>query len=486
MIRDLSRLALVLALTALVGAGSARAQTQCPGEPAHTCTTCHDMAHRQVKACTDCHAKDLHLLLHPTGLGTPLEDPAKACLACHMPGGFHPFPPVEPAVDLTLVCGQCHGAGALGAATTGTITGGSPALTVADPTGFATGQQVTVAGANLVCAQTADLATWVGVVDGSQVTLVDVAGRSVTDAAVTISPTHNNAAAFTLAQLEAYAVAIHNDAPTAAFSYAYGNPNTLQVNVDASTSLCSGSNANCDVYDWDWGDATTHGTGRTTSHTYAGAGRYTITLTVTQCGVQSGSVSVPVNVSAPDYPPTLSATCTFNANTWVATVVDSSQDDHGVKQVAVNWGDGTAVSSQTIPSPVPNTPTNLTFTHTYLAPPVAPATSYTVTESVYDTIGQRTTAALVCTPPVAPAYFTLSGYVYQSNGTTPAPTALVQVRIGSTTRQAYTATNGSYSIGLLKPGSYTLTVTKAGYTFPPASSFTLGPSQSITVKAVSP
>jgi len=486
MIRDLMRLPVVLGVAALAAVGAARAQSQCPGETAHTCTTCHDMTHRQVKACTDCHAKDLHLLLHPTGLGTPLEDPARACLACHMPGGFHPFPPVEPAVDLTLVCGQCHGAGAVGAATTGTIASGSQALTVADPTGFATGQQVTVAGADLVCAQSADLATWVGVVDGSQVTLVDSAGRSVTDAAVTISPTHNNAAAFTLEQLTAYAAAIHNDAPAVAFSYSYGNPNTLQVNVDASTSLCSGSNASCDLYDWDWGDATAHGSGRTTSHTYAAAGTYSIQLTVTQCGVQSGTVTVPVNVSAPDFPPTLSAACTFNVNTWAVTVVDASQDDHGVKQVSVNWGDNSVVASQTIANPQPNTPTNLTFTHTYLLPPTAPATSYTVTESVYDTIGQRTTSALVCTPPVAPAYFTVSGYVYQSNGTTPVPTALVQVRIGSTVRQAYTSASGSYAIGLLKPGSYTLTVTKAGYTFPAASGFTLGPSPSITVKAVSP
>ncbi len=477
---------LVVALLAFAAAGTARAQSQCPGETAHSCTTCHDMTHQQIRACTDCHAKNLSLLLHPTGIGTPLADPTKACLTCHLPGGFHPLPPVSPTVDLTLVCGQCHGAGAVGASTTGTIAAGSRSLTVADPTGFATGQQVTVAGAALVCAQTQDLATWVSATDGSVVTLVGTAGQGVADAAVTISPTHNNAAAFTLDQLTAYAAGIHNDAPTAAFSYTYGNPNTLQVNVDAATSRCSGSNANCDAYDWDWGDGTPHGSGRTTSHVYAAAGRYSITLTVTQCGVQSGSVTVPVNVSAPDYPPTLSASCTFNVNTWTVSIVDASQDDHGVRQVSENWGDGSAISTQTIASPQPNTPTNLVFNHTYLLPPTAPATSYTVTESVYDTISQRTTAALACTPPVAPAYFTVSGYVYQSNGTTPVATALVQVKIGSTTRQAYTTTNGSYSIGLLKPGSYTMTVTRSGFTFPVLPGFTLGPSQAINVRATSP
>ena len=35
----------------------------------------------------------------------------------------------------------------------------------------------------------------------------------------------------------------------------------------------------------------------------------------------------------------------INPNTWVATLVDNSTDDVGVKQVTVNWGDGGALSS---------------------------------------------------------------------------------------------------------------------------------------------
>lgn len=472
-----------MAVAALLAtAGATWAQTQCPGETAHTCTTCHDMPHQLVRSCAECHAKNPSLLLHPSGPGTPLADPAQACLACHMPGGFHPFPPVSSSVDLNLVCGQCHGGDAVGASTIGNIASGSPTLTVASATGFATGSGVTIAGAALVCGQARDLTTFVGATAGDAVTLVDTASRSVADAAVTVSQTKNGAPYFTLAQLTVYAASIHNDAPSAAFSYGYGHPDTLILNVDASTSLCSGSNASCDLYDWDWGDATAHGSGRTASHAYAAAGTYSVKLTVTQCGVQSGSVTVPVNLSAPDYPPVLSSTCAFNANTWTATVLDQSQDDHGVRQVALSWGDGSVISSQSIANPQPATPTNLVFDHTYLLPG-----TFTVSESVYDTASQRTTGTLGCSPAVAPSYFTVHGTVWQSNGTTPVGTALVQVKSGTRLLgQAYTASGGTYTIGLLKPGTYSVTVTKAGYSFPAPASFAVGPNATNDIVALTP
>jgi hypothetical protein len=43
----------------------------------------------------------------------------------------------------------------------------------------------------------------------------------------------------------------------------------------------------------------------------------------------------------------------------------------------------------------------------------------------------------------------------------------------------YTAANGTFSAGSLKPGTYTLTVTKTGLTFTsPAATITVGPSSS--------
>ena len=70
------------------------------------CTKCHDVHKSTVTAanpdggalheeCTDCHAKNLGLLLHPQGTGTPLEnvgsEPAGPCEICHMPEGWHLF-----------------------------------------------------------------------------------------------------------------------------------------------------------------------------------------------------------------------------------------------------------------------------------------------------------------------------------------------------------------------------------------------------------
>ncbi len=220
--------------------------------------------------------------------------------------------------------------------------------------------------------------------------------------------------------------------------------------MDASASTCNGSNANCTSYDWNWGDGTANGTGVTATHTYATAGTKTITLTVTGTGASPGSASVNIAVYAPDNPPTPGNTgFAFNLNNWTASFTDSSTDDNGVYQVTVDWGDHTVLTTQA---------QGTLFTHTYLNPG-----TYTITQKVYDTIGQTTTTTLV--PNAGPfAYFSISGTVTKSDGTTAIGSALVQIKKGGTLiKQVYTAANGTYTTGLvLKPATYTVVVTKSG------------------------
>jgi hypothetical protein len=181
---------------------------------------------------------------------------------------------------------------------------------------------------------------------------------------------------------------------------------------------------------------------------------------VEEWGSSGGTSSKSVTVYAPDSPPVASGDCIFNANTWTETVTDTSTDDDGVDQVTVNWGDGSVIGNDIA---APFGP----FTHTYFN-----AGTYTVTHKAVDTIGQQNTRT--CT--ASPAYFAISGTVTNSAGL-PVGSAIVTVKKGTTVvKTVYTAANGTFSAGSLKPATYTLTITKYGYTFAsPAATMTVGP-----------
>jgi PKD repeat protein len=428
-------------------------------------------------------------------------DPVEACETCHMPGGQHlfrikadasysTFPSgaltgtvnanTSPAgtftnavwVDLDHACGQCHGGGTVQKTTTGSIAAGSKVLTVASTTDFASGERITIPDAGSLTYDdegaviNGDFETYIAsVVPPTTINLAGAAAITVAGKVVVQNPTANGAGYMTRVELAGLARGMHNDKPNASFGYTIGSPNTLTVNVNASACTCSGSSANCDAYDWDWGDGTAHGSGVTASHTYAAAGPKSITLLVEEFGVGGSSVTRTVNVYTPDFPPTVAGTCVLDANTWTETLTDTSTDDNGIKQITASWGDGSVLFSDMTSPFGPGT-------HTYIN-----AGSYTITHKALDTLGQQSIRTCVANP----VYFTISGTVFTPAGPgSPLSGVTVTVKKGATVVGAATsASNGAFTAGNLKPGTYTLTVTRSGYTFTiPAATITVGPSTS--------
>ncbi len=481
------------------------------GEAANTgngCTGCHEVHTSTVtggesafrEECTECHDKDVNQIVHPTGLGTPIESkshPFEACISCHMPEGRHLFRinsdaaystfPMPAAltttvnantasddgfaavwVDVDLACGQCHGGGTEQAEGTGSMLAKSATLTVADSSLYTVGEKIEVKGAGGFYYDeegsgyaNVDLETYIAAIPSSTtLTLVGTATVAVTDAEVTQNAVKNNDAYVTKTQLAGYAKGIHNDKPIAYFSYKLGNPDTLSITVDASASTCSGSVANCNAFSWNWGDGSPNGSGLVATHTYAAAGTYPVTLTATQYSIGSGTRTVNVSVYTPDLPPVVGGTCTIDANTWVATVTDSSTDAGGIAQVVVNWGDNSVVSSDVT---APFGP----FNHTYIQPG-----NFTVSKKVVDSIGQQ--SIQTCVLPVS--YFSISGNVTNAASANVQLAAITVKRGLVTVRTVYTDASGNYTVGNLKPGTYSLTAKKTGLIFPVTpTSVTVGP-----------
>lgn len=479
-----------------------------PGVPSDTaqgtCMTCHDVhwaladedpeAEALRRECTTCHAKNVGIMRHPQGEGTPLEamdtHPNESCETCHMPNKLHLFRVSSNAaystfpsalvsdtqvntladddyaeaawVDVDLACGQCHGGGSNHVEAEGSIDSGSNVVTVDSAAGFVVGQRVLVAGAG---DGGADLVSFVTGINGSTLELVANAAQTVADAAIEQNPVKNGAGYIRKARLARRARKIHNDAPKARFSYGYGTPNTLLINVSALRSSCSGGP--CDSYSWDWGDGSPAGSGVTLSHEYAEGGTYAITLTVQEWGVGKASRTTRINAVEPDYAPVADGECDFDENTWTLTILDTSSDDNGIGQEAVNWGDGSLL---TVDYSDPFGP----FVHTY-----ADAGAYAATHRIFDTIGQ--TAERGCTASAMP--FAIGGTVVASDGTTPIRLATVQVKKdGVLVRTVFTDGNGAFSVGNLKPGTYTLTLSKVGVTFGnPIAPITVGPDSTANV-----
>jgi len=270
--------------------------------------------------------------------------------------------------------------------------------------------------------------------------------------------------AFTNAQLTTYATGMHiapGGGATAAFVATNDSLNPLKINVDASSSVCPPSQT-C-TYSWNWGDATANGSGKTTNHMYAAPGNKVITLTLTASGGAGASTSQRVTAYAADLKPVAAVTsCALVAGTWKVSCTNASTDDIGVTQIVFNWGDGSVITS------VMGAPyvAGGTYEHTYAVPPTG-LRSYAVTLKAYDTKGQTATVNPLNITGANLAYGTLTGTVKTSVAPI-VPISGVQILVKNANNigvaSANSALDGSFSLSL-KPGSYTLVPTKAGYSF---------------------
>lgn len=495
------------------------------------CTGCHN-PHRStvevagieeaLKPCQECHegqyGVDLTKINHLATAGTPLDpntvgsEEAAPCITCHMPKGAHMFRintdanystfPMPAAmtsitnantaadgtftnavwVDLDAACGQCHGGGTAQAVTTlsAPTSTSSANLTVTSTDGFTVGQRITVedAGSFEYDGESIEHGNFesyvVSVTAPNTITVVGAPPISVAAGkVVTQNATANGALYRTKAALAKVAKGMHSNSQTAAnvtFSIA---ANGLGVSVDADAN-CGSSPCPTFKYDWDWGDGTAHGTTDPANHTYAAAGNKTITLTLTLDSTNENntvveSVSRTVKLTAPTSAPIASANCTWDGPSWTMSVTDTSTDPDGtpvaaLQTVIIDWGDG---SSKSFISP------SAAANHTYVLPG-----TYSVTVKAIDKT-LKVSTPYSCTTQATPAYFTISGTVFKSNGTTPVASVPVAVKkAGVAIKTVYTATNGTFSAGSLKPGDYTLTPAKTGYVFPSSGVIHVGPSSS--------
>ena len=468
------------------------------------CTGCHNVHKSTVKAanpdggavkeCTECHSVDLARIQHPNGAGTPLEnmatDPSEACVTCHMPDGMHLFRINSSASYFTMPPMPANEGDCLAAS--GTWNSSTSICNAWN------------AGTEADGAFTS--AVWVD---------VDHACGQCHGGSNGPTGTANGAFFRDKNLLAQYAQNMHQTAPvdnsSVTFGYALDSSDPLKIVVWASAD-CGGP---CSAYNWTFGDGDTE-TGAGTSHTYALAGTYPVKLTVPGVGSKTKNVTV----YAADLRPTVVGTVCediVNPDTWEGELGDDSYDNNGdgshnpagIKQVTVNWGDGTMLGIG---------PQDASFNHTYRNPG-----TYTITHKAIDTAGQQ--AVRSCAVNVK--YFSIKGTVKAprthgnltnqttcensggvwdegnsvcnlsatqcadvkgqvESGQCIAPLASAKVEVkkdgsGVVERIVYTATNGKFTAGSLKPGMYDLSVTSPGYEFtdPAANNVEVGGSKTV-------
>jgi hypothetical protein len=248
--------------------------------------------------------------------------------------------------------------------------------------------------------------------------------------------------------------------PTASFTWRTAATADYKILFDASSSVCP-SGATC-TYTWSTGE-----TGVTASHVFPDSTTTTVTLTVTaSTGSSSASKAVtPKYVAAT--PTSLGAGLTVTPNGFSPAVNWNVTGGVAPYKVRVNWGDGTTIPlTQAAVGPG-------TLSHTYVT-----ARTYTVSVYVIDSGvngSNQTSATATASIVIAPSSITVSGLVTRSNGTTPVSAVAMTLKQGTVVKKlAYTDASGNYTMTGVAAGSYTLTATRSGYTFPAPVAVTVG------------
>ncbi|MBI5633339.1 MAG: PKD domain-containing protein [Nitrospirae bacterium] len=279
---------------------------------------------------------------------------------------------------------------------------------------------------------------------------------------------------FTKAQLADVAKGMHASAGVSYPATFTIVPTGLTADVTASVN-CNGV---CPplTYDWTWGDGSANGTGASASHTYATAGTKSITLVVslTSSGGIVGSVTRSVSLTLPPTPLTAAiagGACTWDAKTWTISCTDASSGGNAPLTIVMDWGDGTSKSVGAA---------GATFTHTY-----SRTGAFTPLLRAND---RDLRTATVTSNQVSPKYFIIGGTVKNRLGTATLSNALVQLKLDSSiVKTLITSPTGTFTSGkTLRPGNYTIEVTKSSYTFPTTFK-TIGPNKTtIVIKASTP
>ncbi len=474
-----------------------------------TCTTCHDVHQSLVIAgqasapirreCQDCHtnpgASDgsgqaprivTASIAHPTTSGTPFDNTKfdNACVVCHMAkqaeeNGDQVSMPAHvwrintsPTYNTFPSMAQFFG-GSCSVHTGTTSTNDTQNSFVKVFDSDRTQALCTAAGGTWTATAESRLATEAP--DGDYANAVwvdlDLACGQCHGGSGGAGATHNGAPYFDKNTLASYALGIHNNDPIAAvFSASYGNDN-MTVAVNGSASYCAVGDGVCGAlsYSWDFGDGS-KATGATATHTYATGGEHVITLTVTS-GADSGARSKVFNAVGTAMAPIANGTITANANTWSASILDSSTggtnadgSTDAVKQVTVKWGDGTS-NTQAQGS---------TFNHTYKNTGL-----YIITQQAVSVSGRLSNVKSYSTNVANYSLFTIDGTVTENDGVTAISFATVKVVKEGTAQivTLYTAADGTFSLTNRTPGTYDIYVSKYGFSFSATpATVTVGPS----------
>jgi hypothetical protein len=255
-----------------------------------------------------------------------------------------------------------------------------------------------------------------------------------------------------LADLTNWAKNIHGNAPIAKFSWSTDAATDYKVNYNASTSACpTGNLADCSIA-WSTGE-----TGVTASHLFSSSTPSTVTLTVTYSG-NSATSSVAVTPKYVGSNPTLVTMGTSTVSAYTLTQGYVLSGGNAPYTVKTTWGDGNIETATGVAAGAN------TVTHNYLN-----SGTYTVTIAATDTLVPGsfvTTNSKNTSITIVPSTMTVSGLVTRSNGTTPVASASVNLKLNGVSKKlVYTATNGTYTITGVAPGTYTLTAAKSGLTF---------------------
>jgi subtilase family serine protease len=168
--------------------------------------------------------------------------------------------------------------------------------------------------------------------------------------------------------------------PAANFSYV---ANGLTV---AFTDNSTDAGGTISAHSWTFGDGSTS-TATSPSHNYAAAGTYSVTETVTDSvNAKTSAKTASVTVTAPSTGGTPSANFSYTANGLTVAFTDSSTDTGGtISAHSWTFGDG-GTSTATSPS------------HTYAA-----GGTYSVTETVTDSVNGKTSAQTASVTVTAPS-----------------------------------------------------------------------------------